>query len=152
MKCPRCQHDNPQGARFCEECAASLGRTCSNCGTALSATAKFCHDCAHSVLVDVHPGLLSRVSNDLARLLCRVGLDEPLASSQLLGLILPSTEIDSDFREEMLSLSELFCELHLERAAICQRAGRNHNFIAAPLLHDAVALRFEKEGSGPDQQ
>jgi predicted amidophosphoribosyltransferase len=24
MKCPRCQHDNPQGARFCEECATPL--------------------------------------------------------------------------------------------------------------------------------
>ena len=49
MKCPRCQHDNPQGARFCEECATPLARTCSNCGTALSATAKFCHACAHPV-------------------------------------------------------------------------------------------------------
>jgi class 3 adenylate cyclase/predicted ATPase len=49
MKCPRCQHENPQGARFCEECATSLARTCSNCGTALSATAKFCHACAHPV-------------------------------------------------------------------------------------------------------
>jgi class 3 adenylate cyclase len=45
----RCQHDNPQGARFCEECATPLVRTCSNCGTALSATAKFCHACAHPV-------------------------------------------------------------------------------------------------------
>jgi class 3 adenylate cyclase/tetratricopeptide (TPR) repeat protein len=49
MKCPRCQHDNPQGARFCEECATPLVRTCSNCGTALSAAAKFCHACAHAV-------------------------------------------------------------------------------------------------------
>jgi class 3 adenylate cyclase/tetratricopeptide (TPR) repeat protein len=49
MKCSRCQHDNPQGARFCEECATPLARTCSNCGTALSATAKFCHACAHPV-------------------------------------------------------------------------------------------------------
>jgi len=49
MKCPRCQHDNPQGARFCEECATPLARTCSNCGTALSAAAKFCHACAHPV-------------------------------------------------------------------------------------------------------
>jgi class 3 adenylate cyclase/tetratricopeptide (TPR) repeat protein len=49
LKCPRCQHDNPQGARFCEECATPLARTCSNCGTALSATAKFCHACAHPV-------------------------------------------------------------------------------------------------------
>ena len=47
MKCPRCQHENLQGARFCEECAAPLARTCSSCGMALSATAKFCHACAH---------------------------------------------------------------------------------------------------------
>jgi Double zinc ribbon/Adenylate and Guanylate cyclase catalytic domain len=49
MQCPRCQHDNPQGARFCEECATPLARACSNCGMALSATAKFCHACAHPV-------------------------------------------------------------------------------------------------------
>jgi class 3 adenylate cyclase len=49
MKCPRCEHDNPQGARFCEECATPLARTCSNCGMALSAVAKFCHACAHPV-------------------------------------------------------------------------------------------------------
>ena len=52
MKCPRCQHDNPQGARFCEECATPLARACSNCGTALSATAKFCHACAHPVAAE----------------------------------------------------------------------------------------------------
>jgi class 3 adenylate cyclase len=49
MKCPRCQHDNPQGARFCEECATPLARTCANCGTAISSVAKFCHACAHPV-------------------------------------------------------------------------------------------------------
>jgi class 3 adenylate cyclase len=58
MKCPRCQHDNPLGARFCEECAIPLTRTCSNCGTALSATAKFCHACAHPVATGA--GALSR--------------------------------------------------------------------------------------------
>jgi class 3 adenylate cyclase len=49
MKCPRCQHDNPHGARFCEECATPLARTYSSCGTALSEAAKFCHACAHPV-------------------------------------------------------------------------------------------------------
>jgi predicted amidophosphoribosyltransferase len=39
MKYPRCQHDNPQEARFCEQCATPLARTCANCGTALSPTA-----------------------------------------------------------------------------------------------------------------
>jgi len=49
MKCSRCQHENPSGAKFCEECATPLARTCANCGTQLSATAKFCPECAHPV-------------------------------------------------------------------------------------------------------
>ncbi|MGE5259146.1 MAG: AAA family ATPase [Hyphomicrobiales bacterium] len=47
MKCPKCQHENRAGAKFCEECAAALVRTCANCGTELSPTAKFCPECAH---------------------------------------------------------------------------------------------------------
>jgi hypothetical protein len=26
MKCPRCQHENAAGAKFCEECAAPLAQ------------------------------------------------------------------------------------------------------------------------------
>ncbi|MEX2148474.1 MAG: adenylate/guanylate cyclase domain-containing protein [Candidatus Rokuibacteriota bacterium] len=47
MQCPRCQHANRPGARFCEECAAPLEWACAACGAALSATAKFCPECAH---------------------------------------------------------------------------------------------------------
>ena len=47
MKCPRCQHDNHPGAKFCEECAAPLPRSCANCGAQLSPAAKFCSECAH---------------------------------------------------------------------------------------------------------
>jgi class 3 adenylate cyclase/tetratricopeptide (TPR) repeat protein len=47
LKCPRCQHENRPGAKFCEECAAPLARACANCGVQLSATAKFCSECAH---------------------------------------------------------------------------------------------------------
>jgi hypothetical protein len=47
MQCPRCQHNNEVGAKFCEECAAPLAWTCGNCGRQLSQTAKFCPDCAH---------------------------------------------------------------------------------------------------------
>jgi class 3 adenylate cyclase/tetratricopeptide (TPR) repeat protein len=46
MQCPRCQHENSPKAKFCEECATSLVRNCSNCGTQLSPTAKFCRECA----------------------------------------------------------------------------------------------------------
>jgi class 3 adenylate cyclase/tetratricopeptide (TPR) repeat protein len=47
MRCPRCQHENEVGAKFCEECAAPLTRHCAKCGQQLSATAKFCPECAH---------------------------------------------------------------------------------------------------------
>src|ERR1043166_9616623 len=47
MLCPRCRHENLAKAKFCEECAAPLARTCSNCNTPLSPTAKFCPECAH---------------------------------------------------------------------------------------------------------
>jgi class 3 adenylate cyclase/tetratricopeptide (TPR) repeat protein len=46
MKCPRCQHENEAGAKFCEECAAPLARTCGSCGRQLSPAAKFCPECA----------------------------------------------------------------------------------------------------------
>jgi len=50
MQCPRCQQENPPKAKFCEECAAPLARTCASCGTQLSPTAKFCPECAHPVV------------------------------------------------------------------------------------------------------
>jgi len=49
VTCPRCQHENRSGAKFCEECATPLARSCSNCGSQLSTTAKFCPECAHPV-------------------------------------------------------------------------------------------------------
>ncbi|MBI4590620.1 MAG: AAA family ATPase [Candidatus Rokubacteria bacterium] len=61
MQCPRCQHENRPQAKFCEECAAPLVRSCSNCGTQLSTTAKFCPECAHPVAAAVatHAGFAS---------------------------------------------------------------------------------------------
>jgi len=47
MKCPRCNHENRVGARFCEQCAAPLSRSCSNCGNPLPETARFCSECGH---------------------------------------------------------------------------------------------------------
>jgi class 3 adenylate cyclase/tetratricopeptide (TPR) repeat protein len=47
MKCPECQHENSDKAKFCEECAAPLPRTCAQCGGRVSLTAKFCPQCGH---------------------------------------------------------------------------------------------------------
>src|SRR5215831_12641465 len=46
MRCVQCQHENPEGAKFCNECAAPLPLRCPSCGTANRPGAKFCHKCA----------------------------------------------------------------------------------------------------------
>ena len=48
MTCPRCRTENPSHAKFCLECAASLGEIiCASCGAKLPSIAKFCLECAH---------------------------------------------------------------------------------------------------------
>lgn len=49
MKCPKCQHENPADAKFCEACAAALARLCANCASPVSATAKYCPQCGHAL-------------------------------------------------------------------------------------------------------
>lgn len=50
MKCPKCDHDNIAEAKFCEQCAAPLGRTCANCASPVSSSARFCPQCGHPVM------------------------------------------------------------------------------------------------------
>ena len=45
MKCPRCQHDNREGRRFCAECGASLALACPACSFANEPGEKFCGGC-----------------------------------------------------------------------------------------------------------
>ena len=49
MQCPRCQHHNPQQAKFCLECGSRLAPKCAQCGTELPAGAKFCLECGQPV-------------------------------------------------------------------------------------------------------
>jgi class 3 adenylate cyclase/tetratricopeptide (TPR) repeat protein len=45
MKCPRCQAENRAGAKFCEDCGASLAAPCRACGAELTPGKKFCGSC-----------------------------------------------------------------------------------------------------------
>ena len=45
MKCPRCQADNRDSARFCRECGATFAAICSGCGASVEAGSKFCDNC-----------------------------------------------------------------------------------------------------------
>ncbi len=49
MKCPECNFENPQGAKFCMECGKKLENVCSQCGKKLPQEAKFCMECGTKV-------------------------------------------------------------------------------------------------------
>src|SRR5713226_5042414 len=46
MRCSKCGTDNPEGLRFCNECAAPFGQRCGKCGFENAPAAKFCGECA----------------------------------------------------------------------------------------------------------
>jgi class 3 adenylate cyclase/predicted ATPase len=45
MRCPSCQHDAADQARFCEHCGTRLTTACDACGAPVSLTARFCAAC-----------------------------------------------------------------------------------------------------------
>ncbi|MBW1768389.1 MAG: zinc-ribbon domain-containing protein, partial [Deltaproteobacteria bacterium] len=45
MKCPKCQFENREGAKFCPECGEELELKCPACGRKSQIRAKFCYKC-----------------------------------------------------------------------------------------------------------
>jgi class 3 adenylate cyclase len=45
MPCPRCQHENPSGQKFCGECGTRLAAACLACGASNPPDQKFCGEC-----------------------------------------------------------------------------------------------------------
>src|SRR5215472_15754871 len=46
MNCPACGHENPESAKFCNQCAKPLPLACPKCGTSNPVGSKFCNECA----------------------------------------------------------------------------------------------------------
>jgi class 3 adenylate cyclase/tetratricopeptide (TPR) repeat protein len=53
MKCPNCQHENPEAAKFCLNCGTKLQQICPQCDTENPPLAKFCINCGHKFVSDV---------------------------------------------------------------------------------------------------
>jgi class 3 adenylate cyclase/tetratricopeptide (TPR) repeat protein len=49
MKCPKCQFDNREGAKFCLKCGEKLALKCPQCGKELPLLAEFCDQCGQKV-------------------------------------------------------------------------------------------------------
>ena len=57
MKCPKCQFENQEDAKFCNECGSKLEIACQQCGKANPLGSKFCNECGHTLTVSIRPAL-----------------------------------------------------------------------------------------------
>jgi class 3 adenylate cyclase len=55
MRCPACEHDNPERARFCLECGAAFATRCNACKAELPPNAKFCLECGAAQVKESRP-------------------------------------------------------------------------------------------------
>jgi hypothetical protein len=46
MNCPACGRENPDGAKYCNQCAGALPLRCLKCGASNPAESRFCNSCA----------------------------------------------------------------------------------------------------------
>ena len=49
IKCPECQFENREGAKFCKECGAKLELACPKCDAFITPDSKFCDECGYDL-------------------------------------------------------------------------------------------------------
>ncbi len=55
MKCPTCQFENRDQARFCLQCGTKLENTCPQCNRAILPEARFCDQCGFDLATSLQP-------------------------------------------------------------------------------------------------
>jgi class 3 adenylate cyclase/tetratricopeptide (TPR) repeat protein len=55
MKCPKCQFENPEDARFCNGCGHKLELACPECGKINPPASRFCNGCGHNLTFPSKP-------------------------------------------------------------------------------------------------
>ena len=55
MKCPKCQAENSDDAKFCNECGNKLELACPKCGKLSPLGSKFCNECGHNLILPSEP-------------------------------------------------------------------------------------------------
>ena len=155
MTCSRCQHANPPGAKFCEECAAPLTGMCAQCGNQVSPTAEFCPECAHPVsgapagpprfaapeaYTPKHLAekiLTSKAALEGERKQVTVLFADLKGSMELLA------DRDPEEARKLLDpvLEQMMEAVHQYEGTVNQVMGDEHGLFGAPLAHEDHAVR-----------
>lgn len=133
MICPRCQHENGAGAKFCEECASALEPVCLDCGAQISLTAKFCSQCGQPTGQGA-PKFLSSRSMALRPLTPR-HLAEKIRNSR--------TEVEGERKQ----VSVLFADITGSFELITGRDPESAQAILNPVLEQMIEAVHYYEGT-----
>ncbi len=162
MICDGCHHENPEGARFCNECGAPLKRKCAGCGTENPERAKFCGECGHPLAGAPPPAEAATVkmtTEEVAAAMRATVEDAPAAERRQLTVMFcdlaNSTQISQvldpeDLRELVRSYQEA-CAQVVERfgGTIAQYLGDGIlAYFGYPTAHEEDAQRAVRAGLG----
>src|SRR5215831_8054535 len=109
MRCASCGFENPEGLKFCGQCAAPLKHRCMSCGFANPPGFKFCGECAASLSSSVASGQQAgtqparRITKSNKR--CRAKPQEPKAQRH------PRETGRGAPEAERRQLTVMFCDL-----------------------------------------
>jgi len=68
MKCKKCDFENPDGAKFCNECGSKLELTCPKCSKVNPAGSKFCNECGNNLTNSSTAAESSKIAHQSSRL------------------------------------------------------------------------------------
>ena len=114
MQCPHCQHENPEGAKFCNACGAKLEVACPQCDHVNPLESRFCNECGASLITPFSvassqkPQSRAKLSKQKAKGEKRGGAkaQEPVAARRR-----PSSTGHEAPEAERRQLTVMFCDL-----------------------------------------
>src|SRR3989454_7646552 len=134
MRCPRCQAENREGARFCRECGATFSAVCWSCGAKVEAGSKFCDGCG--ACLDAPPASGPRAS--------RFAAPESYTPTHLAERILTSKSAMEGERKQVMVL---FADLKGSMELLAGRDPEEARKILDPVLDRMIEAVHRYEGT-----
>ncbi len=131
MKCPKCEFENREGAKFCLGCGERFELKCPKCGKTLPFLAKFCDECGHNLSLPSEPS-----SRDLA-------FDEKLAQIQRYlpkGLTEKILAQRGTIEGERKQVTVLFCDME-GFTALSERDGPEEAYSIMDQIYEILIHR-----------
>jgi class 3 adenylate cyclase/tetratricopeptide (TPR) repeat protein len=130
MQCPRCQHDNPAGQKFCGECGSRLASACPSCGGINPPAQKFCGECGTALGQDA--------------LAARFGSPESYTPKHLAEKILTSKAAIEGERKQV---TVLFADLKGSMELLADRDPEEARKLLDPVLERMMEAVHRYEGT-----